>query len=163
MSALVLAALLAAAPEELTGRYRAITLGPAERRELHAAGLERVTGSSGRCLEEGMAPDSVETMFVEAKCAGVRTSIAWLKGNKRIHVLVCAEDQARSKAAVKLRERAQRELKGQPSVTACVRGDEVHLLGWAATASEREKLGAAAKRLGLVDEVEVLGEAEPLD
>lgn len=147
-------------PELLTGRFRALTLNPNERRELKAVGLERVTASSGACLEEGMSLDSVHTMFVEASCAGVRTSIAWLENGKRIHVLVCAEDETRTAAAHKKRQKAQADLKQWKSVTACVRGGEVHLLGWAQTPAEREKIAAVAKKHGLVDKVEVLGESE---
>ena len=147
-------------PETLSGRYRALTLNPNERRELRAAGLERVTASSGACLEEGMALDSVETMFIEASCAGVRTSIAWLANGKRIHVLVCAEDETRSTASLKKRQAAQRDLKAWKAVTPCVRAGEVHLLGWANNAAEKEKLSALAKKHGLVDKVEVLGEGE---
>jgi osmotically-inducible protein OsmY len=102
----------------------------------------------------------VETMFVEASCAGVRTSIAWLANGKRIHVLVCAEDETRSTASLKKRQAAQKDLKAWKAVTACVRAGEVHLLGWAQSAAEKEKLAAVAKRHGLVDKVEVLGEGE---
>lgn len=147
-------------PQTLTGRFHALTLNPNERRELKAAGLERVTASSGACLEEGMAFDSVETMFVEATCAGVRTSIAWLSNGKRIHVLVCAEDETRSTASLKKRQKAQAELKAWKSATACVRAGEVHLLGWAQNNAEKEKLAKLAKKHGLVDKVEVLGESE---
>lgn len=154
------AAAVWADPENVVGRYRALTLNPSERRELRIAGLERVTGSSGACLEEGLALDSVETMFVEASCAGVRTSIAWLKGSVRVHVLVCAEDAERPAASVKLRQKAQGELKKWSSVTACVRGAEVHLLGWVQNPGEKVKIAAVAKKLALIDKVEVLGEQE---
>ncbi len=150
-------------PETLTGRYRAMTLSQSERKELRAVGLERVTASSGECLEEGMALDSVETMFVQATCPGVRTSIAWLKGSVRIHILMCSEPEDMPPPLVKLRAKAQREVKPYRGVTACVRGPEVHLLGWAATPSERAKLAAVAKKLGLVDKVELLGELERQD
>jgi hypothetical protein len=157
---LVLVSLLSGDPEKLTGRFRALTLNPNEHRELSAVGLERVTASSGACIEEGMALDSVETMFVEASCAGVRTSIAWLVNKTRIHILVCAEDETRGTAALKLRQKAQGEIKAWKSVTACVRGQEVHLLGWAQNAGEKAKVAAVAKRLGLHDKVEILGEGE---
>ena len=153
-------AVFAGEPEQLTGKYRALTLNPNERRELRAVGLERVTASSGACLEEGMALDSVETMFVEASCASVRTSIAWLSNGKRVHVLVCSEDETRSTASLKKRQAAQKDLKPWKAVTACVRAGEVHLLGWAQNNAEKEKLAALAKKHGLVDKVEVLGEAE---
>jgi len=154
---------LAGEPELLTGRYRALTLNPNETRELKAVGLERVTASSGACLEEGMALDSVHTMFIKASCASVRTSIAWLDNGKRIHVLACAEDETRKSATVKKRQKAQAELKAYKAVTACVQGDEIHLLGWAKSTAEREKLAAVAKKHGLVDKVEVLGEDERAD
>lgn len=150
-------------PEVLTGRYRALTLNPSETRELKAVGLERVTASSGACLEEGMSLDSVHTMFIKATCASVRTSIAWLENGKRIHVLVCAEDETRQPATVKKRQKVQAELKSYKAVTACVRGNEIHLLGWASSTAEREKLAAIAKKHELVDKVEVLGEAERAD
>ncbi len=151
---------LAGEPELLTGRFRALTLNPNETRELKAVGLERVTASSGACLEEGMALDSVHTMFVKATCASVRTSIAWLENGKRIHVLVCAEDEGRPAAAVKKRQKVQADLKKYKAVTACVQGSEVHLLGWAQSAAEKEKISAIARRHELVDKVEVLGEGE---
>ncbi|MBK7857561.1 MAG: hypothetical protein IPJ65_02825 [Archangiaceae bacterium] len=162
MSGLGLVLLLAAAPgsELITGRFRALTFEPGERRELRAAGLERVTGSSGDCLEEGMAPDAFETLYIEAKCGGVRTSIAWLANQKRIHVLVCAEEVGRSATAVTLRKKAQRLVKGWKSVTACVRGEEVQLLGWARDEAEKVKVAGVARKLGLVDKVEVLGSGE---
>jgi hypothetical protein len=147
-------------PEVLSGRYRALTLNPQEHRELRAPGLEKVTGSSGACLEEGLALDSVETVFIEASCAGVRTSIVWLKKNTRVHVLACAEDESRTPATVRLRQKAQAELKAYRAVTACVRGLEVQLLGWAQSPAERQKIAAVAKKLGVVDKVELLGEAE---
>lgn len=147
-------------PEELTGRYRAITLNPDERRELHAKGLERVTGASGACIEEGLSADTTETLFVQGHCPGVRTSMAWLEHNVRVHILICVESEDREKGPLKLREKAQKEFKNWRGVTACVRGQEVHLLGWAATPAERAKLGAMAKKLGLVDKVELLGEEE---
>jgi hypothetical protein len=151
---------LGADPDELTGRYRALTLGPGERRELHARGLERVTGSSGACIEEGLSADTVETMFVQANCASVRTSIAWLQKNVRVHILVCAEAAEVEAPLVKLRQKAQRELKAWKGVTPCVHEHEVQLLGWATSPAEREKLGKLAKKLGLTDKVELLGEAE---
>jgi hypothetical protein len=147
-------------PEELTGRYRALTLGPGERKELHARGLERVTGNSGACIEEGLSPDSVETMFMQANCASVRTSIAWLEKSVRIHILVCGEAADVDKPLVKQREKAQKELKAFKGVTACIRGREVEMLGWATSPKEREKLAKVAKKLGLVDKVELLGEDE---
>ncbi len=152
--------LLAAEPQALTARFHALTLNPNERRELKAVGLERVTASSGACLEEGMALDTLETMYVEASCAGVRTSIAWLSNGKRIHVLVCAEDETRSTVALKKRQAVQKDLKSWKAVTACVRGQEVHLLGWAQNNAEKDKLAALAKKHGIIDKVEVLGEAE---
>jgi hypothetical protein len=162
VSALLAVALLTLGtePENLTGRYRALTLNPGERRELHALGLERVTGASGACIEEGMSSDSVETMFVQANCSSVRTTIAWLQKSVRIHILICAEGEEREAALVKQREKAQREFKAWKGVTVCVRGPEVQLLGWAASPAERDKLAAKAKKLGLVDKVELLGEKE---
>ena len=60
----------------------------------------------------------------------------------------------------KVRAKAQGETKPWKGVTACVRGGEVHLLGWAQSPTEREKIGHVAKKLGLVDKVELLGEEE---
>jgi hypothetical protein len=160
VSALAALLLLGADPETLTTRFRALTLNPGERRELRVPGLDRVTASSGNCLEEGVAPEAVETMFIATSCAGVRTSIVWLSNGKRVQVLFCAEDESRSAKAVKLRQKAQGQVKGSKSVTACVRGGEVHLLGWAQTPAEKQKLAAVAKKLGLVDKVELLGDEE---
>jgi hypothetical protein len=158
--ALLASSAASADPENVNGRFRALTLSPKEHRELKLAGLERVTASSGACLEEGMATEMDQTMVIDVTCAGVRTSIAWLKGGVRVHVLICAEDEARPASAVKLRQKAQGDLKAWKSVTACVRGAEVHLLGWAQNPAEKEKLAGVAKRLGLVDKVEILGEEE---
>jgi hypothetical protein len=157
---LVATSALADDAEELTGRYRAVTLNPNERREMHAKGLDRVTAASGACIEEGLSADNPDTLFMQANCPGVRTSIAWLQHNVRVHILICVESEDREKAQVKLRQKAQKELKAWRGITPCVRGNEVHLLGWAATPAERTTLGAMAKKLGLVDKVELLGEEE---
>jgi hypothetical protein len=163
VTALVLLLLAGGDPEKVTGRYRALTLDPGERRELYVPGLDRVTASSGQCLEEGMVIETVGMMWIQASCAGVRTSLAWLKDGKRVHVMVCAEDETRTDAAVKLRKKAQGEVKAWKGITACIRGQEVHLLGWAQTPAEQQKVAAVAKRWGLIDKVELLGEEERED
>lgn len=144
-------------------RYRAVTLDPGQRRMFRVAELEKVTASSGRCVEEGMDVDEPETFWLEASCSGVRTTFAWKKGGTRVHVLACAEDTRRTPALLKLRQKLQGELKAYKAMTACVRGGRVELWGWAATAQEREFASGLAKKHGLdqVDShVELLSEDE---
>lgn len=145
-----LAVLLLGAAEQLTGEYRAVTLEVGQRRQFRVPRLERVTGSSGRCLEEGMDGEEAEAIWIEASCAGVRTSLVWKTDGKRVHVMACAEDpETRSAEQLKLRQRLEKDLKGLKSVTACVRNGKVELWGWVKTEVELGQLKALEKKYGL--------------
>jgi len=144
-------------------RYRAVTLDPGQRRMFRVNELEKVTASSGLCVEEGMDIDEPETFWLEAACSGVRTTFAWKKGGTRVHVLACAEDTKRTPTLVKLRQKLQGELKTYKAMTACVRAGRVELWGWAMTAQEREFASGLGKRYGLdqvENHVELLSEDE---
>lgn len=135
--------------EVLTAPYRAVTLDPGQRRLFRAPGLERVTGSSGICVAEGMDGSEPETFWVEGQCGGVRTSLVWLKDGTRLHVMACAEEADRTQRLVKLRQRLQGEVKELKSVTACVRNGKVELWGWVATEAQQKKVAALELKHGL--------------
>lgn len=146
----VLGLVTLSAAEVLTGGYRAVTLEVGQRRQFRAPGLETVTGSSGRCVEEGMDQEEPETMWIEGSCAGLRTLLAWKKGGARLHVMACVEDpEARPAEVLKLRQKVQGELKAIKSVTACVRNGRVELWGWAETDAQLAQLQALEKKHGL--------------
>lgn len=146
---LALSLLSLAAAEVLSGEYRAVTLEVGQRRQFRVPKLETVTGSSGRCVEEGMDHEEPEAIWIEASCAGVRTSLVWKKDGTRVHVMACAEEvEGRTPAQLKLRQKVQGELK-QKSVTACVRNGRVELWGWYRTDAEGAQLAALEKKYGL--------------
>ena len=136
--------------EVLTGEYRAVTLEVGQHRQYRVAKLETVTGSSGRCIEEGMDSDEPEAIYIEASCSGVRTSLVWKTDGTRVHVMACAEDPTtRTPAQLKLRQKVQAELKGSKTVTACVRNGRVELWGWMVSDAEGAQLAALEKKYGL--------------
>lgn len=136
--------------ELLTGEYRAITMEVGQHRQFRVPRLETITGSSGRCLEEGMDSEEPEAIWIEASCAGVRTSLVWKKDGTRVHVMACAEDpETRPAELFKLRKKVQAELKGSKTVAACVRNGKVELWGWVKTDAELARLGALEKKYGL--------------
>lgn len=135
--------------EVLKEDYRAVTLEPGGRARFRVPNLEYVTGSSGRCIEEGMDSEEPETFFLEASCAGVRTSLAWKKDGTRVHVMACAEPEERTAEQVKLRKVLQGQVKAWKSVTACVKNGRVELLGWVKTAADKKKMGALEAKYGL--------------
>jgi hypothetical protein len=135
--------------EVLKEDYRAVTLEPKGRTRFRVPNLETVTGSSGRCIEEGMDSEEPETFWLEASCGGVRTSLAWRKDGTRIHVMVCAEPEERTAEQVKLRKAVQAALKGMKSVTACVRNGRVELWGWVKSAADKTRMTALEARHGL--------------
>lgn len=149
------------AAEVLKGEaYRAVTLEPKQRKQFRVPGLERVTGASGKCIEEGMDVEEPETFWLEATCGGVRTALVWLTDGTRISVMACAEEE-RTPAQLKLRQALQAEVKRWRTVTACVREGRVELWGWVKTAEEKKKLTALETRYGLDlvrDRVEIIGE-----
>lgn len=149
-AALGLVALLFGSAELLSGDYRAVTLEVGQRQQFRVPRLETITGSSGRCLEEGLDSEEPDTIWIEASCAGVRTSMVWKKDGKRVHVMACAEDaQTRSPALLKLRRQVQAELKGLKTVAACVRNGKVELWGWVKSEPESALLKALEKKHGL--------------
>jgi hypothetical protein len=149
INALALALSLGAA-ELLSGDYRAVMLEVGQHRQFRVPKLETITGSSGRCLEEGMDSEEPESIWIEASCAGVRTSLVWKTDGTRVHVMACAEDpETRTPAQLKLRQKVQAELKGSKTVTACVRNGKVELWGWVRTDAEAAQLAALEKKHGL--------------
>ncbi|MDP1823434.1 MAG: hypothetical protein Q8L48_09335 [Archangium sp.] len=149
-SPLLVVALLLSSAELLTGDYRAVTMEVGQHRQFRVPKLETITGSSGRCLEEGMDSEEPDSIWIEASCAGVRTSLVWKKDGSRVHVMACAEDpETRTPALLKLRQKVQGELKGSKSVTACVRNGKIELWGWVKTDAEVAQLAALEKKYGL--------------
>lgn len=151
MKALALVGLLSfGAAEVISGEYRAVTLESGQRRHFRVPNLETITGSSGRCVEEGMSGSEPDTIWIEAACSGVRTSLAWKKDGTRVHVMVCAEDlETRTTEQLKFRQKIEKELKSLKTVTACVRNGRVELWGWVKTASEQAQLDALVKKHSL--------------
>jgi hypothetical protein len=147
--AFLLPLLTLGAAEVLKEDYRAVTLDPGGRARFRVVNLETVTGSSGRCIEEGMDSEEPETFWLEASCAGVRTSLAWRKDGTRIHVMACAEPEDRTAAQVKLRKAVQASLKGMNSVTACVKNGRVELWGWVRSSADKQKMTALEAKHGL--------------
>ena len=148
LSVVVLLALSSA--ELLSGDYRAITMEVGQHRQFRVPNLETITGSSGKCLEEGMDSEEPDSIWIEASCGGVRTSMVWKKDGSRVHVMACAEDpQTRTPALLKLRQKVAGELKGSKSVAACVRNGKVELWGWVKTEAEGAQLAALEKKYGL--------------
>jgi hypothetical protein len=129
-------------------RYRAVTLAPNERKRFRVPMLERVTASSGQCIEEGMDVEEPETFWLDGTCSGVRTAMVWLTDGSRVTVLACAEGAGAPAKLVKLRAKAQAEVKGWRSVTACVREGAVELWGWVETEAELKKVRALERKLG---------------
>jgi hypothetical protein len=144
--------LLLSGTEVIDGTYRAVTLEPHEHRAFRVPGLETVTASTGRCIEEGMESDQVQTLFLEATCGGVRTTLAWRKDGVRVHLMACAEADDRPAPLVALRKTVQAELKalkGVKTMTACVRNGRVELWGWTASPEDLQKLTQLEKKHGL--------------
>jgi hypothetical protein len=144
---LVSAAAAWAAPEVLKGlRYRAVTLAHEERKQFKIPDVERLTASSGMCLEETLDVEETQTLIISATCEGVRTSMVWLKDGTRIHMLACAEGAVLNPELKKLRVKLQAALKPWKSTTACVRNGRVELWGWVEEADDKEKIAAIAKK-----------------
>lgn len=138
------------AAEVLSGEYRAVTIEVGQRRQFRVPKLETVTGSSGRCVEEGVDLEEPDSIWIEASCAGVRTSLVWKKDGTRVHVMACAEEvENRNPATLKLRQKVQGELKQLKSVTACVKNGRVELWGWAANETEFSQVAALEKKHGM--------------
>ncbi len=157
----LLGLLLAGASAENLGtaQFRAVTLTPGQVKAFVIPGLERVTGSSGACVEEATPSDAFETISVKATCGGLRTSFAWRKDGTRVHLLVCAEEDPRSKRLVALKGKVAAQLKSK-LLTACGRNGQVEVHGWARSAEEKERLEKlGAKEVGRVKSyVELLPE-----
>lgn len=146
----VWASLTLGAAELLSGEYRAVTIETGQRKLFRVTNLETITGSSGRCVEEGLESAEADSIWIEASCVGVRTSLVWKKDGKRVHVMACAEDvETRTAAQLKLRQQLQKELKANKAVTACVRNGRVELWGWVQSDAEQTQLDAVLKKHGL--------------
>lgn len=152
----------AAPPEVLKGiRYRAVTLDHEERKMFKIPDVEKVTGSSGACLEETLDLEETQTLVLTATCESVRTSMVWLKDGTRIHMLACAEGKGVRADLKKLRVKWQGDLKKWKSVTACVRGGRVELHGWVDQKEDHERIAAMALKADpekLVNKVELIDE-----
>ena len=136
-----------AGPEVLKNlRYRAVTLAHAERKQFKIPDVERLTASSGLCLEETLDVEETQTLIISATCEGVRTSMVWLKDGTRIHMLACAEGNVLSPELLKLRKKLQVELKPWKSATACVRNGRVELWGWVENTEAQEKISKIARK-----------------
>jgi len=150
---------LAGGPELLTGvKFRAVTLQPGESKQFKIPDVERLTASSGACLEESLDTEEEHTLVITARCGGVRTSMVWRADGTRIQMLACAEDEKSTPAAKKLRAKLQGELKAYKMVTACARYGRVELLGWVDSQAEVEKLTTLAAKHDADDKVELLGQ-----
>lgn len=150
MIGLALLPLLFLGGETLTGEYRAVTIEVGQRRQFQVPKLETITGSSGRCLEEGMDMEVPDAIWIEASCSGVRTSLVWKKDGSRVHVMACGEEvENRPANLFKLRQKLDKDLKAIKSVTACVRNGRVELWGWYKTEAEGKQVLAIVKKHGL--------------
>lgn len=163
-AAVVLAGWVASAggPEVLKGvRYRAVTLAASERKLFKIPDVDRVTGSSGACLEETLDLEETETLAITATCESVRTSMVWLKDGTRIHMLACSEAATVSAPLKKLRAKLQGDLKKWKSTTACVRNGRVELWGWVEHPADRDKIAALVEKQDpaqVVNKVELIEE-----
>lgn len=149
VAAVVLLAATAAwaGPEVLKGvRFRAVTLAHEEHKQFKIPDVERLTASSGMCLEETLDVEETQTLIISATCEGVRTSMVWLKDGTRIHMLACAEGAAVKPELKKLRVKLQGELKAWKSATACIRNGRVELWGWVEEPDDKEKVAQIAAK-----------------
>lgn len=136
-----------AGPEVLKGlRFRAVTLAHEERKLFKVPDVERLTASSGMCLEETLDVEETQTLIISATCEGVRTSMVWLKDGTRISMLACAEGAVLDPGLKKLRVKLQTALKPWKSATACIRNGRVELWGWVESPEDKEKVEGIAKK-----------------
>ena len=147
-----------AAPEVLKDvRFRAVTLAPGERKQFKIPEVDRLTASSGQCLEETLDVEETQTLVLVAACEGVRTSMVWLKDGTRIHILACAEGPELKSELKKLRTALQGALKKWKSATACVRNGRVELWGWVEAPKDKDRIAdivATYDREKVVNKVE---------
>jgi hypothetical protein len=158
LAVLLASAAVWAAPELLKGvRYRAVTLAPEERKLFTIPEADRVTASSGACLEEALDVENTHTLIITASCEGLRTSMVWLKDGSRIAVLACAEASQTSPELKKLRLKVQGDLKGWKSATACVRNGVVQMWGWVESQEDKDRIARLVEKYGpekVADKVE---------
>jgi hypothetical protein len=151
MLAAALALLLLADPEVLKGgAYRAVTIKAGDRKLFKIPDLEKLTGSSGKCIEEGMADTDEGIIAVSAECAGVRTTMAWLNDKRRVTLLVCAEKET-TPALEKQRSAIAKELRDIGSVTVCIREKTLWLHGWVFTDAQQARVRAIAGKNELIE------------
>ena len=162
MTALLLLSLtMPGAIDVLTEPYRAVTIEKGERRRFRVATLETVTGSSGRCVEEGVDSEEIDTIWIEGACSGLRTVMVARANGTAVQVMACSEDpETRTPEQLKLRQKVQGELKKHRTITACVRNGRVELWGWWKSDAEAATVSAIVKKYG-VDRVRNLVEKLP--
>jgi hypothetical protein len=147
--------------EVLATPWRAVTLEAGQELRFRVQKLERVTGSSGKCIEEGRNGDEPEEFILSATCPGVRTTMVWKTDGSRLNVMACAEGDPPPPNLLKLRKQLQAEVRAWKSVTACVRNGHVELWGWVLKPAELEKLKALELKHGhdsVVNHVELVEE-----
>ena len=158
----LIAATAWAGPEVLKGvRFRAVTLAHEERKQFKIPDVERLTASSGMCLEETLDVEETQTLIISASCEGVRTSMVWLKDGTRIHMLACAEGPVLKPELKKLRTKLLGELKKWKSATACVRNGRVELWGWALEPDDKDRIAAIASKYDVEKVVNKVELVEP--
>lgn len=139
-----------AAGDVLNEPFRAVTIVKGEHHTFRVKGLETVTGSSGRCLEEGVESGEEDAIWIEGACEGLRTVMVARADGSVIQVMACGEDpEHRTAEQLKLRQKLQSELKKHRSITACVRNGRVELWGWWRTDAEAATVKALEKKYGL--------------
>ncbi len=140
--AATLALAIFAQAENLDVEYRAVTLAVNERRVFHVPHLDRVTGSTGRCVAEGLDSVEPQSFWVQGLCSGMRTVMVWKKTGRRMHLLACVESDDVAKDVMVNRNAISNELKAMKSVTVCARNGRVELWGWAQTLKEADRINA---------------------
>jgi hypothetical protein len=151
MLAAALSLVLLADPEVLKGgTYRAITIKAGERKLFKIPDLDRLTGSSGKCIEEGMADTDEHIIAISADCAGVRTTMAWLNDKRRVTLLVCAEKET-TPALEKQRSAIAKELRDISSVAVCIREKALWLHGWVFTDAQQARVRSISDKNPLIE------------
>ncbi len=147
--------------EVLVTPWRAVTLESGQALTFRVSKLERIAGSAGKCIEEGLSGDEPEQFTLSASCAAVRTVMVWRTDGSRLNVLACAEGDPPPPALLRLRQKVQGEVRGWKSVTACVRNGHVELWGWVLKPLDLEKVKALEAKHGresVVNHVELVEE-----
>ena len=136
------ALMLLAQAETLDVEFRAVTLAVNERRVFHVPHLDRVTGSTGRCVAEGLDSAETQSFWVQGLCSGMRTVMVWKKNGRRMHLLTCVEGDDASSDVTQNRNAISNELKAMRSVTVCARNGRIEVWGWTQTPKEMDRINA---------------------